>query len=127
MTGFKGMLKDFGITKEDLETITKTGEVLQFYSGLYEKRKSDIHGYGVFAKKNIKKGDVIGLGTIDVYYKTTLGRYTNHSDNNNAKFYYLQNEDILMVAEKDIEINTEILINYRHHVNERDSWVSSKA
>lgn len=125
MTGFEGMLKDFNITKEDLETITKTGEVLEFYSRLYEKRKSDIHGYGVFAKRNISKGQVIGLGTIDAYYKTTLGRYTNHSDDNNAKFYFLHNNDMVMVAEKDIIIGSEILINYRHHVNERDLWIPS--
>ena len=125
MTGFEGMLKDFNITKKDLETITKTGEILEFYSKLYEKRKSNIHGYGVFAKRNISKGDVIGLGTIDVYYKTTLGRYTNHSDDNNAKFYFLQNNDMIMVAEEDIIIGSEILINYRHHVNERDLWIPS--
>ena len=125
MTGFEGMLKDFNITKEDLETITKTGEVLEFYSKLYEKRKSNIHGYGVFAKRNISKGDVIGLGTIDVYYKTALGRYTNHSDKNNAKFYFLHNNDMIMVAEEDIIIGSEILINYRHHVNERDLWIPS--
>ena len=125
MTGFEGMLKDFNITKKDLETITKTGEVLEFYSKLYEKRKSNIHGYGVFAKRNIIKGDVIGLGTIDVYYKTTLGRYTNHSDDNNAKFYFLHNNDMIMVAEEDIIIGSEILINYRHHVNERDLWIPS--
>ena len=125
MTGFESMLKDFNITKEDLETITKTGQVLEFYNRFYEKRKSNIHGYGVFAKRNISKGQVVGLGTIDTYYKTTLGRYTNHSDTNNAKFYFLHNNDMIMIAEEDIVIGNEILINYRHHVNERDLWIPS--
>ena len=126
MTGFEGMLKDLGITKQDLKVVTDANEVVFFYSESYERRKSDIDGYGVFAKRDIEKGSVIGLGTIDAACKTVLGRYTNHSDINNAKFYYLENGDVLMVAEEDILKNTEILINYRHHVNEKHLWICSK-
>ena len=31
-------------------------------------------------------------------------------------FYYLKNDDVVMVATKNIIKNTEILINYRDHV-----------
>tara|TARA_R110000764_G_scaffold80264_3_gene159229 strand:+ start:1232 stop:1615 length:384 start_codon:yes stop_codon:yes gene_type:complete len=127
MTGFEGMLRDFGITAEDLNDITNHGEVIEFNSSLYQKQESSIQGIGVFAKKDIAKRCVIGIGTIDNTYKTTLGRYTNHSDLNNAKFYYLENNDLIMVAEENILQGSEILINYRHHVNERDSWISNKA
>ena len=116
MHGFIEMLKDLNITKEKLNTITNSGTTIEFKSDLYYKDKSSIHGVGVFALKNINKGDIIGLGSIDNKYKTTLGRFTNHSDFNNAMFYYLKNNDVIMVATKDVNKNSEILINYRDHV-----------
>tara|TARA_R100000234_G_C4955383_1_gene159274 strand:- start:463 stop:858 length:396 start_codon:yes stop_codon:yes gene_type:complete len=115
MLGFDKMLKDLDITKEQLNTITNYGETIEFKSDFYYKKKSSIHGYGVFALNNIKKEDVIGVGSIDNKYKTILGRFTNHSDFNNAMFYYLKNNDIVMIATKDISKDTEILINYRDH------------
>ena len=116
MSGFIGMLKDLNITKEKLNTITHSGVTVEFESDFYYKDKSNIHGVGVFALKNINKEEVIGIGSIDNKYKTTLGRFTNHSDNNNCMFYYLKNNDVVMVAVKDISKNKEILINYRDHV-----------
>ena len=114
--GFTKMLKDLNITKETLNAITHTGEVIEFKSNFYYKKKSLIHGDGVFALKDINKGNIIGIGSIDNKYKTTLGRFTNHSDLNNAMFYYLKNNDVVMVATKHIDKDTEILINYRDHV-----------
>ena len=125
MHGFLSMLEDTDVSKKQLDTITKTGRVAEFDSDTYYKDKSDIHGIGVFAKKDITKGEIIGLGSIDLKCKTLLGRYTNHSDNNNAMFYYLYNDDVVMIAEKDIPQFNEILINYRHHVNEKHLWISS--
>ena len=110
------MLKDLNVTKQQLNAITHSGQVIEFKSDFYYKEKSIISGDGVFALKNIFKGDVIGVGSIDNKYKTILGRYTNHHDNNNARFYYLKNNDVVLVAEIDIARSTEILINYRDHV-----------
>ena len=115
MSGFVEMLEDFNITKDQLDEITNTGEVIEFTSNKYYKNISSIHGVGVFAFKDISKKDIIGIGSIDNKYKTTLGRYTNHSDKNNARFYHLRNNDVVMVAEKNIPKDTEILINYRDH------------
>ena len=126
MTGFKSMLKDIGYSAEQLQSITDHGSVAEFKSYMYYKDKSSIHGIGVFAKKDITKGEIIGLGCIDGKYKTILGRYTNHSDKNNAMFYYLYNNDVIMIAEKNIPKFNEILINYRDHVNEKHLWVPSK-
>jgi hypothetical protein len=84
MTGYKGMLKDLGLTQGQLSFITHSGKVLEFISDIYYKKESNIHGEGIFSKKNITKGDIIGLGSIDTKHKTILGRYVNHSDNNNA-------------------------------------------
>ena len=116
MSGFIGMLEDLNITKEQLNTITHSGNVIELKSDYYYKDKSKIDGYGVFALKNISKGDIVGVGSIDNKYKTILGRYTNHHDNNNARFYHLRNNDVVLVAEMDISKSTEILINYRDHV-----------
>ena len=110
------MLRDLNITKKQLNDITSSGEVLEFKSNSYYKGSSNIHNIGVFALKDISKNDIIGVGSVDNKYKTILGRYTNHSDNNNARFYHLKNNDVIMVARKDISKDTEILINYRDHV-----------
>ena len=126
MTGFISMLKDIGFNADQLQTITNYGNVVEFNSHMYYKDNSLIHGQGVFAKKNIVKGEVIGLGNIDGKYKTILGRYTNHSNKNNAMFYYLYNNDVIMIAENNIPKFNEILINYRDHVNEKHLWIPSK-
>ena len=44
-----------------------------------------------------------------------LGRYTNHSHLNNAKFYYKEDAIVLM-AESNIAKDEEILVDYRHHL-----------
>jgi SET domain-containing protein len=116
MSGFLRMLRDLNVTKQQLDDITQQGKVIEFEGDNYYKSNSEIHNTGVFALKDILKGDIIGVGSIDTKYKTILGRYTNHSDNNNAKFYYLKNNDVIMVAERDIAKNSEILINYRDHI-----------
>ena len=116
MTGYIGMLKDLGITQGQMDYITNRQTTIEFKSDTYHKDKSKIHGTGVFASKRILKEEIIGLGSIDGTHKTILGRYTNHSDNNNAMFYYLKTRDVVMVAERDIDEGEEILINYRDHV-----------
>jgi len=124
--GYLQMLKDINFTKKEVELITSMYDVVEFDSHMYYKDKSLIHGQGVFAKKDITKGEVIGLGCIDGKCKTILGRYTNHSDKNNAMFYYLYNGDVIMIAENNILKFSEILINYRDHVNEKHLWIPSK-
>ena len=116
MHGFIEMLKDLNTSIEQLDKITKTGEILEFSSNNYYKSNSSIHGKGVFASKNLVKRSIIGIGSIDNKYKTTLGRFTNHSDINNARFYYLANNDVILVAEEDIIKDKEILVNYRDHI-----------
>jgi hypothetical protein len=123
MTGYKGMLKDLDVNQDQMDYLTNMIWIIEYYSDTYYKDKSSIDGLGVFASKELKKDDIIGIGTIDCKYKTTLGRYTNHSDNNNAKFYYLKNNDVIMVAEKNISKNEEILINYRDHTIRHEEYI----
>ena len=110
------MLKDLGVTQDQIDYVTNHQTTIEFESNLYYKSKSKIHGIGVFTLRKILKEEVIGVGSIDGKYKTILGRYTNHSDDNNAMFYYLKTRDVVMVAERDIDKGEEILINYRDHV-----------
>jgi len=116
MTGYIKMLKDLSVTQDQMDYVTNHLTTIEFESDIYYRGESKIHGIGVFALKKILKKETIGLGSIDSKYKTILGRYTNHSDNNNAIFYYLKTRDVVMVAEKDISKGEEILINYRDHV-----------
>ena len=116
MTGYIKMLKDLGITQDQMDYVTNRQTTIEFESDMYHKSESKIHGIGVFALRKILKEEIIGLGSVDGTHKTILGRYTNHSDDNNAMFYYLKTRDVVMVAEKDISKGEEIIINYRDHV-----------
>ena len=116
MNGYIGMLKDLGVTQDQMDYVTNHQTTIEFESDMYHKSESKIHGIGVFALRKILKEEIIGLGSIDGKHKTILGRYTNHSDDNNAMFYYSKTRDVVMVTERDIDKDEEILINYRDHV-----------
>ena len=116
MAGYIEMLKDLGITQDQMDYVTNHQTTIEFESDMYHKSESKIHGIGVFALRKILKEEIIGLGSIDGKHKTILGRYTNHSDDNNAMFYYSKTRDVVMVTERDIDKDEEILINYRDHV-----------
>ncbi len=81
-----------------------------------KKQKSNIHGIGVFASKNLIKDEFIGIAGLNNLFKTTLGRWINHSNKNNARFFFTKNLDVLVFATKNIKINTEIVANYRDHI-----------
>ena len=68
----------------------------------------------MFANYDISKGRTIGVGYFD-NNRTILGRYINHSPFNNAKFYYKE-QAVILLAEKDIVKDEEILVNYRDHL-----------
>ena len=96
------MLNEYGLNEDDVNRMINSkefdkiaGEVINEPSELYYKAPSKIDKQGVFAKM--------------------LGRYTNHSYLNNSKFIPKDKSDIILIATKDIEINEEILVNYRHH------------
>lgn len=91
------------------------------------KRKSKIHGFGIFTGKKIKKGEQFYSVPLDKLYKKTHKRYArigknkyvsdnkilnwvNHSCNPNTKLD-IKNKPKL-VAIKDILINEEITANY---------------
>jgi SET domain-containing protein len=52
--------------------------------------KSNIHGYGIFAIKDIPKNTKLGLSHIrvdDLMVRTPLGGFYNHSNNPNCEKY----------------------------------------
>jgi len=113
--GYEAMLSKLNLTREEMQRQTELGEVIEFQNNMYYKSESSVDGIGVFAMRDILKHEMIGLGTIDSIIKTTLGRYTNHSDKNNANFFVLRNSDLIMIATEDIPQDSEILIDYAHH------------
>jgi hypothetical protein len=90
--------------------------------GIYKAKVSDslLHGKGVFATGNIKKGELVGPVKFQGK-RTPLGRYCNHSKNPNAEFK-LFGEDIYLVALTDISgcqggnDGEEITTNYRRNL-----------
>jgi hypothetical protein len=94
------------------------GDVINVESKKYIKKASDIHGEGVFALKDIKRGDTIGvvLGLKNnKQYRSYLGRFANHSNLKNTKFEKLNNQEVTATCLRDIDIGEEILVDYRDH------------
>ena len=113
---YEKMLLDINITQSQMDLMTNTKNLIETSSNIYKKLKSSIHGTGVFANRKIKKNTLIGIASLNDSVKTTLGRWTNHSLNNNAIFLFTENLDGLMFSVKEIKENEEILINYRDHI-----------
>ena len=115
---YNNFLNELNITERQIQLLVNMDNVVETTSDLYHKSNSKIHGTGVFASKNIRKGEIIGDVSKDSKYRTTLGRWVNHSKDHNTKFRYKKdNVNMFAVADKDINVNEEILVNYRHHVN----------
>ena len=109
------VLDKLNLTIEELDELSDTGPVIDVKSYLVERKKSNIHGYGMFAKRKILKNDFIGMASIDNTYKTYLGRYTNHSANPNITFLYTQSNDLLAKALQDILEGEELFLDYTSH------------
>ena len=94
------------------------GDVVDLKSDTYFKGKSDIHGFGIFAKKDINKNDIVGIAgqfKNGKNQRSYLGRFTNHSNLKNIVFKK-NNSDIIAVCIKDIKLGEEILADYRDHI-----------
>ena len=96
----------------------KAGKVVKLKTNTYYVKDSNIHGQGVFAKKNIKEkeiiGVVMGLKKGDKY-RTCLGRFTNHSNFKNTVFKEIEKNKVMAQCVKDIKMGEEILVDYRDH------------
>lgn len=75
-----------------------------------EVTDSPIQGKGVFATAQFPKGAAIAPARIDSH-RTPVGRYTNHSFTPNTEF--VGDEDLQMVALRDIFPHEELTVDYR--------------
>jgi SET domain-containing protein len=98
---------------------------------LFYVKESAIHGKGLFARKNIREGEVLGyikgkpttedgphvLWLVEkaqgIHVECDL-KYINHNDNPNACYY----DDLSVVALRDIEKDEEITHNYGEDWND---------
>ncbi len=122
-------LKEINFTTKDVDNYLKNildtpafnvaaGEVVCLENDLYVKKESNIHGYGIFAKKHINKNDNVGvaIGYKDgKKYRSHIGRYSNHSYNKNIILRKIDSNDVIAICTKDICKNEEILLDYRDH------------
>ena len=84
----------------------------------YTVDESEIQGKGVFASKDLKKGEVIGLlhDIIEMgnkYKFTELGKFHNHSDNPNCHNELVDGNKRFLVATRDISEGEELTTDYR--------------
>lgn len=129
MNGWQEMLDEYGIIEERLIEVLKSDEFRNLAGEVFDDKNtnirvlnSDVHGEGVFAERDIQKGEVIGNASIGAK-RTFLSRYTNHSDNHNAKFYFSRKtHSSILKAEDDIAEGEEIFVNYRHHTFNREYY-----
>ena len=92
----------------------------------YSIEKSDIQGKGVFASKNFKKGELVGMAVTDEEAlkpsstfkdaRTKLGKYLNHQTKHNASLKS-ENNTLNIYTEKAINKDDEITVNYKKGPN----------
>ena len=103
----------------DTPEFNKTyGKVYNIKNDTYVRKKSNIHGFGIFAKKDINKGEVIGIvcGVIkNENYRSYIGRFINHSNIKNVIFVKPNPDTIVALCVKNIKDGEEILVDYRDH------------
>lgn len=83
-----------------------------------ELRKSDIHGYGLFALQKIEANRDLGVTHIadprfpDGYIRTALGSYANHSNHPNIKGVG-EDDTYRCITIREITKGEELLVDYR--------------
>ena len=77
-------------------------------------KTSEIEGLGLFAKKEIYEGTILGIShhvTKDEVLRTPLGGFYNHSENPNCIKRLLDNKYVLVTLKKILE-GEEITVKY---------------
>jgi hypothetical protein len=109
---YASFLEQIGISPETMEEVVNTDDLIPMPDGYsVELRPSLIHGMGMFALRSYQKGEYICPGRLDGH-RTPAGRFINHSSRPNTKPVRV-GDDIHAVALEDIQMNEEILIDYR--------------
>jgi len=115
-TNLQVALDKLDITIDELWEMTNSGDVLDVDFPSVVRKKSKVHGYGMFATQDIAGGDVIGAALVDGTYKTYLGRYVNHANSPNVKFLYLDAQNAVAMAVEDVSEGEELFVDYPSHM-----------
>lgn len=116
---FKNLLFELGITQEEMDLISDADDVVDMseeYKHIYADN-SDIHGFGLFTKRDINEGEIICPLRINEK-RTIAGRYTNHSLFGNAEPHFIDGV-FVYIANSDIKKGSEIKSNYRAAIEMR--------
>ena len=113
------LLEDCGISHEIARNQSENeDDQITVLNNIVRVADSAIEGKGLFLTSPVKEGDVICVARINGK-RTQAGRFTNHSVFPNAKMMLLPNDDINLVAIKDIDgckggsLGEELTIDYR--------------
>ena len=112
-TDYKLFLGQIGLNQVEMDKIvTNEDDVINMPDGYFvELKDSKIHGKGLFATKNFKKGEIVCPGRLDGK-RTPGGRFINHSYDSNILPIKV-GDDIYAMAVRDIYENEELLVDYR--------------
>jgi hypothetical protein len=127
---FERMLLETGWKKEDVEYFSHYREdCIPFSYGSYPvcPGKSPIQGKGLFSTAPIKEGQLIAPMRL-FNKRTPAGYLVNHAKVPNAKAVLLPNNDLLLVALRDIHgmlggcLGEEITLDYRQVMKLNNLW-----
>jgi len=114
---YEHFLSEFGCTEECVQAVTHSGKRYHLPMQDLEVRKSTIQGVGLFARRLFRAGEVIAPAFFKGL-KTEAGRYTNHAAKPNAKMIVHDENNIDLVATRDIQ-DEEITTDYRETLRAR--------
>ena len=110
-----------GELREYIKEMLCEHDVHEVHDQFYTRGPSSIHGIGTICTKPISHGHIIGLGFIKPdtksgilgnFHQTLLGRFLNHSPENNLEIYKACNLYYLR-ATKDVQPGEELTVDYR--------------
>ena len=110
---YTDFLNEYGFTQEFVDVILKLDTMDdKDPTSLVVIKDSVIEGVGMFAVRDITKGELIAMARVNGV-RVLAGRYTNHSPIPNAIFVLEESMDLSLVASQDITSGEEVTINYR--------------
>jgi len=110
---YTDFLNEYGFTQEFVDVILKLDTMDdKDPASLVVIKDSVIEGVGMFAIRDITKGELIAMARVNGV-RVLAGRYTNHSPIPNAIFVLEESMDLSLVALQDITSGEEVTINYR--------------
>jgi SET domain-containing protein len=110
---YSDFLNEYGFTQEFVDVILKLDTMDdKDPTSLVVIKDSIIEGVGMFAVRDITKGERIAMARVNGV-RVLAGRYTNHSPTPNAIFVLEDSMDLSLVASQDITSGEEVTINYR--------------